>query len=88
MDEVIKVVESKKIHKRKLADSDSNEFKQFIKQRNCLVLRKGILYQEVTQTQEDRNNIQLLLTLKYHEIVLKGCHTQLGHLGTENDRLI
>ena len=60
--------------------------KQFIRQWNRLLMRKGILYckneiQEVNQP--NRNTMQLVLPKAFRKQVLQGCHDDLGHLGIE-----
>ena len=82
--DIIKRYKVKELQKGK--DTDSQEMKQFLKQRSKLLLRKGILYCK-NDTKEidhpDRNSMQLGLpaTLRIH--TLKGCHDDLGYLGIE-----
>ena len=66
--------------------TDSPEMKQFLKQRDKLLLRNGILYckNNAQETEcPDRNTMQLILPTIFRIQALKGCHDDLGHLGIE-----
>ena len=75
---------AKELHKGKY--TDSLEMNQFLKQRDKLFLRNGILYHK-NDTKEtkcpDRNTMQLILPTTLRIQALKGCHNDLGHLGIE-----
>ena len=82
-----KVIERYKIKElQKGKDTDSQEMKQFLKQRSKLLLRKGVLYcKNDTQgiDHPDRNTIQLVLPTTLRTQALKGCYNDLGYLGIE-----
>ena len=67
-------------------ETDSQEMRQFLKQRSKLFLRNRILYHK-SDMQEidcpDRNTMQLVLPESFRTQALKGCHDDLGHLGVE-----
>ena len=67
-------------------ETDSQEMRQFFKQRSKLFLRNGILYCK-NDTQErdcpERNTMQLVLPESFRTWALKVCHDDLGHLGVE-----
>ena len=75
---------TKELHKGQ--DTDSPEMKQFLRQRGMLLLRNGILHHK-NDTKEsecpDWNTMQLVLPTTLRIQALKGCHDDLGHLGTE-----
>ena len=80
----IKMYKAKELEKGK--ETDSQEMRQFLKQRSKLFLRNGILYCK-NDTKEidcpDRNTVQLVLPESFRIQTLKGCHDDLGHLGVE-----
>ena len=67
-------------------ETDSQEMRQFPKQRSKFFLRNGILYCK-NDTQEidhpERNTMQLVLPESFRTQALKGCHNDLGHLGVK-----
>ena len=75
---------TKELHKNR--DDDSLELKQFLHQRDRLVLRNGILYCK-NDTKESEcpnwNTMQLVLLTTLRLQALKGCHDDLKHLGIE-----
>ena len=79
--DIIKMYKVKELQKGK--ENDSQEMRQFLKQRSKLFLRNGILYLK-SDTQEidhpDRNTMQLVLPESFRTQALKGCHDDLGHL--------
>ena len=82
--DIIKMYKAKELQKGK--ETDSQEMRQFLKQRSKLLLRNGVLYHK-NDTQEidhpDRNTMQLVLPTTLRIQALKGCHDDLGHLGIE-----
>ena len=80
--DIIKMYKAKELQKGK--ETDSQEMRQFIKQRSKLLLRNGVLYHK-NDTQEmdhpDRNTMQLVPPATLRIQALKGCHDDLGHLG-------
>ena len=84
--EIIHLFKIKKLHCRKISETDNNEMKQFIRQYNRLFMRNGILYCK-TEIQEvnhpDRHTIQLILPETFRKQALQGCHDDLGHLRIE-----
>ena len=80
-----KIIERYKIKElQKGKDTNSQEMKQFLKQRSKLLLRKGILYHK-NDTQgidgPDRNTMQLVLPTTLRTQALKVCHDDLEYLG-------
>ena len=67
-------------------ETDSQEMRQFLKQRSKLFLRNRILYHK-NDTKEidhpDRNTMQLVFPESFRTQVLKGYHNDLGTLGVE-----
>ena len=61
--------------------TDSPELSQYKRERNSLVLQKGILYRHARPKESDETLLQLVLPAAYREVALKGCHDQVGHLG-------
>ena len=82
--DIIKRYRAKEMQKGK--EADSQEMRQFLKQRSKLLLRNRILYCK-NDTQEidhpDRNTMQLRLPEYFRTQTLKGCYDDLGHLGVE-----
>ena len=82
--DIIKMYKAKELQKGK--EPDSQEMRQFLKQRSKLFLRNSILYHK-NDTKEidcpDRNTMQLVLPESSRTQALKGCHDDLGHLGVE-----
>ena len=82
--DIIKMYKAKELQKGK--ETDSQEMRQFFKQRSKLLLRNGILYhkkdpQEIDHP--DRNTMQLVLPEIFRTQALKGCHDDLGYLGVK-----
>ena len=63
--------------------TDSPELSQYKRERNSLVLQKGILYRQARPRESDETLLQLVLPTAYREVALKGCHNEVGHLGLE-----
>ena len=82
--DVIKMYKAKELQKGK--GTDSQEMRQFLKQRNKLFLGNRILYCK-NNTKEidcpDRNTMQSVLPESFRTHALKGCHDDLGHLGVK-----
>ena len=82
--DIIKMYKAKELQKGK--ETDSQEMRQFLKQRSKLFLRNRILYHK-NDTKEidcpDRNTMQLVLPKSFGTQALKGCHDDFGHLGVE-----
>ena len=82
--DLIQWYKAKELHKGK--DTDSPEMKQFLKQRDKLLLRNGILHHK-NDTKEtecpDMNTMQLILPTTLKTQAPRGCHDDLGHLGIE-----
>ena len=55
--EIVKLMENRRLGKRKIQKSDSNEVKQLIRQWNKLVIRKGGLYRK-TNTEHELTGTQ------------------------------
>ena len=62
---------------------DSPKVSQYKRERNSLVLQKGILYRQARPRESDEALLQLILPAAYREVALKGCHDEVGHLGLE-----
>jgi hypothetical protein len=67
--------------KPKLSEIPSIEGKNFLKELNHLVVRRGVLYRHIIQEGEDR--YQLVLPKAFRNMALKGAHNDLGHLGRD-----
>ena len=86
LNEVIKLFKTKELQCRKGKETDSQEMRQFIRQRNRLFMTNGILYckNEIQEVNcPDRNTMQLVLPESFWKQALQGCHDDLGHLGIE-----
>ena len=81
---IIKMYKVKESQKGK--ETDSQEMRQFLKQRSKLLLRNRVLYYK-NDTPEvdhpDRNTMKLVLPETLRTQALKWCHDDLGHLGFE-----
>ena len=62
---------------------DYPELSQYKRERNSLVLQKGILYRPARPRESDETLLQLVLPAAYGEVAPKGCHDKVGHLGLE-----
>ena len=84
--EIIHLSKSKELQCQKAKETDSQEMKQFIRQRNRLLMRNGILYHK-SEIQEvncpNSNTMQLVLPKAFTKQAPQGCHHDLGHLGIE-----
>ena len=81
---IIKMFKAKELQKGK--ETDSQEMRQFLKQRSKLFLRNRILYHKndtIEIDDPDRNTMQLVLPESFRTQALEGCHDDLGHLGVE-----
>ena len=80
--DIIQKYKAKELQKGK--ETDSQEMRQFLKQRRKLLLRNGVLYCK-NDTQKidhpDRNTMQLVLPATLRIQALKGCHDDLECLG-------
>ena len=65
-------------------NTDSPKVSQYKRERNSLVLQKGILYRQARPRESDETLLQLVLPAAYREVALKGCHDEVGHLGLEH----
>ena len=63
--------------------TDSPKLSQYKRERNSLVVQKGILYRQARPRELDETLLQLVLPTAYREVSLKGCHDEVGHLGLE-----
>ena len=57
------------------------EFSLFLWEQNHLVLKQGILYRWTRPRESEETLFQMVLPSTQREVVLKGCHDQVGHLG-------
>ena len=64
--------------------TNSPKLNQFKRERNNLILQKGILYRQARPRELDETLLQLVLPPAYREVALKGCHDEVGHLGLEH----
>ena len=80
---VIDLLSNRKLGQYKVKKTDSIEFKQLIRQRNKLVLIRGVLYRKSIVPQTERAHFQLVLPRKYQVVAMKGCHDDVGHLGLD-----
>ena len=80
---VYELVRTNKIQQETTKRTDSNQYKNYIKQRNKLTIRKGVLYRKVAASRDDRNTMQLVVPTKFRQQAINGCHDDLGHLGIE-----
>lgn len=65
----------------KLAESQTLEGKKLLRERKRLTLVNGILHRR--RGVEGESHLQLVLPQVYHEVALKGCHDDVGHLGRD-----
>ena len=64
--------------------TNSPKLNQYKRERNNLILQKGILYRQARPRESDETLLQLVLPPSYREVALKGCHNEIGHLGLEH----
>ena len=84
--EIIRLFKAKELQCHKGKETDSQEMRQFITQKNKLYMRNGILYHKnkiQKMNQPDRNTMQLVLPEVFRKQALKVCHDDLGHLRVE-----
>ena len=62
---------------------DSPKLHQYKRERNNLVIQKGILYRQARPRESEETLLQLVLPTAHREVALKGCHNEVGHLGLE-----
>ena len=63
--------------------TDSPELNQFLHEWNYLLLQKGVLYRSAIPRESKETLFQLVLLAAPREVVLRGCHDEVGHLGLE-----
>ena len=63
--------------------ANSPKLNSYKRERNNLILQKGILYRRTRPRESDEGLLQLVLPPAYREVALKGCHDEVGHLGLE-----
>ena len=63
--------------------TDPIKVSQFGQEWKHLVLKKGILYRQARPRESEETLLQLVLPTAYREVVLRGCHDEVGHLGLE-----
>ena len=51
---------------------------------NHLLLKQGVLYRLARSRESEETLFQLVLPAAQREVVLKGCHDEVGHLGLEH----
>ena len=68
---------------RKVKDSDTSEFKQYLRQRSRHKIRKRVLYHKIQTARKDRNGLQLVLPPKYRLKALQGCYVDVGQVELE-----
>ena len=64
--------------------TDSPELIQYRRERNNLVLQKGVLYRQAMPRESEGTLLQLVLPTAQREVALRGCHDEAGHLGLEH----
>ena len=64
--------------------TDSPKLGQYKREKNNLVLKKGVLYRRARPRESEGTLLQLVLPTAQREVALRGCHDEVGHLGLEH----
>ena len=64
--------------------TDPPKFSQFLQEWNHLLVKQGILYRWARPRESEETLFQLVLPVAQREVALKGCHSEVGHLGLEH----
>ena len=81
--EIIKMIESGQLTKRKLQGKDSSEVKSFLRNKKSLKLGKDVLYRKsYSDNSTSKKTLwQLVVPKLFRERALLGCHDDVGHQG-------
>ena len=63
--------------------TDPPKLSQYRRERNNLVMQRGILYRQARPTESEETLLQLVLPTAQREVALRGCHDEVSHLGLE-----
>ena len=81
INQIVGEIQEKTIGKLKIKIGMPSELKAFIRNRNQLLLKQGVLYRK---SQVDiRTKHQLVVPQAYRQRAIEGCHDQVGHLGQD-----
>ena len=80
---VIARLQDGSLGQHQLKPTDPPELQQFFHECNHLKLRWGNLYRIIPPKESQEALFQLVLPAKHWETALRGCHSEVGHLGLE-----